>query len=198
MTIGRKAAAGVLAFLVAIGSVAISSTAQAGEIDAASIQHVSNPSSVTGVEVDADEFQALKATIAGDGEKLESTESVEGISTTYKYEGFELLLTEPGPGLSAPGSTMALFDIESALPYAITVILGEGDQQALAAGGYNALNVALCAIPAVGWASCGAITVGLQAAGAYLQAEGLCQGDFRIIFSLQSGDDNWISYRCDS
>ncbi|MGR6740839.1 hypothetical protein ACU6RU_02230 [Microbacterium sp. F1-18] len=118
--------------------------------------------------------------------------------STYEYKGATLTVVSElaAPDPTSPG-VAPRFGIDTRfLPRLIIVDLSRADQQALASGGLGALNVALCAIPGIGWVSCGFITGAIQSAGEYIKNNGLCQNTFYITFDLQSNPKPWVSYRC--
>lgn len=53
------------------------------------------------------------------------------------------------------------------------------EQNLILGGGGAALTAAACAIPGVGWISCGVITAALVAAGAYISTYGVCSGTLK-------------------
>lgn len=58
--------------------------------------------------------------------------------------------------------------------------LNQFDQDLVISGGAAAIGLAACAIPAVGWVSCAAITAALTIAAVALAHNGKCKGEFRI------------------
>jgi len=58
--------------------------------------------------------------------------------------------------------------------------LNQFDQDLVISGGAAAIGLAACAIPAVGWVSCAAITAALTVAAVALAHNGKCKGEFRI------------------
>lgn len=134
--------------------------------------------------------------IGDSGAVVEVEESNATRSTTYDLAGITVKVVEEA--VSVPGDDVSVqFDIDTRfLPRFVFVYLSRADQQALASGGTSALNVALCAIPAVGWVSCGAITAAVQGAAEYLKAHGLCQKNFLMKLDFNSVPNNWITFDC--
>lgn len=74
--------------------------------------------------------------------------------------------------------------------FAVTPMLGGGsnshgvyisfnqyDQSVLIGGSYGLINAALCAIPAIGWVGCAAITAALVFVASYVSTHGACSGN---------------------
>ncbi|WP_431031080.1 hypothetical protein [Plantibacter sp. RU18] len=167
--------------VIAPSSAAHATTAAAATSTTASIPLPEHPNAPI-------DFAAAKEQLLSQGTVLKITESPAGTATTIDLDGLTVTLTEPNP--VSPRMETNL------LPNAIVVTLNTTEQQALANGTAFAIGSALCELPVLGWIGCLGIQGALEVAGTWLGAEGLCKGEFDITFSLQSGDDNWMSYRC--
>lgn len=120
--------------------------------------------------------QAVEELIASDLNRV-----VDESSASTKYT-FEVPIDDP----SVPGGIFS-FTVVVPKKDAITPRLGGGvdtvgvyvllnafDQNMLIGGGGAAVTAALCAIPGLGWIGCGAITIAVIAAAAWVSTHGMC------------------------
>ncbi|MCY1718630.1 hypothetical protein OVA26_16960 [Microbacterium sp. SL62] len=125
----------------------------------------------------------VEALVASD---LPRTVTEENGVTRYSFE-----LTPEGEGV--PAGYVMDYTVEVHDDGAIVPMLAGGsnqhgpyldlnqfDQDLVISGGAAAIGLAACAIPAVGWVSCAAITAALTIAAVALAHNGKCKGEFRI------------------
>lgn len=182
---------------IAAATLLAAGPAQAAEAPAPEVSSTV-PTDSSGVPISSglsgSELIAIRDSLQENNEVLSVEEEGSTRTTTYDVEGFAVSIEETR--VESPSPT-ARWDINTQyLPRYIFVYLYKADQQALASGGLNALNIALCAIPGVGWASCAALSAGIQGGGEYLKSKGLCKGTFAITFDFNSNPKPWIRYAC--
>lgn len=126
------------------------------------------------------------ATIKADlnASSLPRTVTVSGGIRTFTYtlpSGSSLVLSEPvGPQPGVPAEVTSQLGVGVCGFFNVCVYLNRTDQGALAAGGAAFLAIAICAIPAVGWISCAAVTSALVVAAFYIAAYGFCPRDLQV------------------
>lgn len=68
--------------------------------------------------------------------------------------------------------------------YGPYILLNEFDQNLLIGGGGAAITAGLCAIPAIGWISCAAITAAVVVAATWLSVNGTCPQNFKAYIGV--------------
>ena len=102
------------------------------------------------------EYQQLKAGLSASKDFTKSKSTKGGVTTlNFHYtNGTVLTLQEPASG---PRSVTSFIRAGGCGFLQLCVYLNRTDQGALAAGGAAGLTIAICAIPAVGWAACAVV-----------------------------------------
>lgn len=131
---------------------------------------------------EADFQAAIQGLLASDIPRSEST-TPEGDIVTFHIAVdpsavpggvFDLTVLKPAPVLVTPmlggGSDAG----------GVYILLNNFDQQLVLGGASAAVGIALCAIPAVGWVGCGAITAALVVAFTWLSNYATCPGNLKV------------------
>jgi hypothetical protein len=103
--------------------------------------------------------------------------SGKSVPTHYTVDGDALIQTvQPDASTQYP----IVADPSVGFGWGMYIYLNRTDQGALASAGSVGLMIAICAMPAVGWGSCAAVSAGLAGAAYYIAANGFCSGRLEI------------------
>lgn len=112
---------------------------------------------------------------------LQRTVTESAAETTYVFDvpvdgssTFQLTVSVPKEGPLRPRLGGGTDD------RGLYILLNNFDQNMVVGGGAAAVSAALCAIPAVGWVGCAAITVAVVAANVWISQNGLCPQNLKM------------------